>query len=525
MFLRKALRILMLATPLLLVLLGAGLYAGGESLVRWGYGSVSRIPRLAAIAEKIHRRPLDEYLAYAREHIPPTSFFCLKMGLLLALFLWRRPVRRAIAACRAYLPAVSTPTRALWTAMALSLFFYLGAALTTHRIDFGEGKLGLGYGHDGTRYGRMAEEFVPFQLQVQSPFCYRLLPSVPIFYLHTNTFTAFNATNFICYMLSCYLIWKLVRLYHADLDISILCVCLFANLKFFLKFWIYYPILTDSMGTMLMLALIYFTLIRNDLWYLITITISVFCRENLLALILFNIIYALHCTDGPRKIARRVLMHAVPFAAFALIHAYPLVIPDPNWPGGPMGLRTHFTSLTMILGTPDIQVKFALAHVNALGVLLIMALINWRRNIAFLRRNRHWAYYGIVTLCLAMLGREERHISWQAPLLLVMFAERCASISREQALRTGVTLLALQFIWAETMLPWAGSKEFYLTRFCIYPSTVDIFLIELSCAVFAWLVWRIAAGESAQPLTPGPDVPHAGDSIMPIQSPQAGRAF
>lgn len=521
--LRKALRTLLLAAPLLLVLLGAGLYIGGEPLVRWVYQTAPSIPRMGSVAEKIRKRPLDEYLTYAREHIPHASFFCLKMGLLLALFVWRRQLRRAVAACRTHLPAIRTHRQALWTAMTLCLFFYIGAALTTQRIDYGHGKFGLGYGHDGTRYGRMAEEFVPFQLVVQSPFCYRILPSVPVYYLHGNTFSAFNAINFVCYLLSCYLVFKIIRIYTANFANCIICVCLFANLKFFLKFWIYYPILTDSMGTMLLLALIYFTLIRNDFWYVVTLTTSVFCRENLLSMILFNMLYAAHCKDSARQIALRGMINAIPVAAFAISHAYPLVLPDPNWPGGPMGLRTYFASITTLLATPDLQLKFVLAHINALGVLLIVALPDWRKTVAFLRQNRHWVYYAIVTLFLSVLGREERHISWQAPILLMIFADRFSRTSREQAIGTGALLVMLQWVWGETMLPWAGNETFSTSRFCIDSKMLDIFLIELSCAIFAWIAWRMASEENLP--QPAPDTSNAKDPLTPNQSPPAGRAF
>ncbi len=372
------------------------------------------------------------------------------------------------------------------------LVFYLFVKLMTPLNGFGIGKFGAGYGDDGQIMGWLAENFSWFSVLTTPTFYgglgawelsrYRILPLMLVHAMGVNTFLGYSILNFVSYVLSCILIYKILKFYTLSRANCCIGVFFFSTLKLGLKFLIYMPILTDGLGTLLLLAIVYFTLTKKHIYYLVAMSLSVYCRENLLALMFFNILYNIRTKKAGKDIYRAVLRQIIPFSIFVLSRKVPVLLLSPLATVS----SSHFLKGRMFLlfFDADWKVRVFLAHVNALGILVMLPFFYRMRTNAFLKDNYEWIYYLLINffLCLIGGGDLDRYATWQMPLLIVLVmlaGEHYSAVA-------WLYLLLIQSIAMEFFLPWMRDREFYLSLMAAHPAP-EINAFKLIFSVFLYL--------------------------------------
>ena len=426
-----------------------------------------------------HEYPIGDYLLV----FDRSARVMVKIALLLAVAAATNLVSRVFS-FTTKLWGTATPVRVAVVLALMVLAGYLVALSTTPQINFGPGKEGLGYGHDGVDYGKIADDFRPFETTVERPFAFRILPSLFVFYLGIGTFRGFHLVNAICYGLSCLVVYRLLRWYKVKYFSAVLGVGLFICLKFGLKFWLYYPVLTDGLGTLLLTGVLLCAVSGRHILYLTCMMLAVFCRENLLGLVPFHILCLFSGSRPRREAFGLALLNLVPLAAFVLSRSFPFVIPV----GGYSLYRQALSFATLLALDPKRQVNFFLAHINSLGVLAVVPFLFWKRSLTFFLRHRCWCYFFFMNLVLSIIGGNDRDrfALWQAPMLVILVAGELSCQARQVLF---AHLLFLQAVWSELFMPWRPDVDFYLSRYAVYPPTrIDSFFMELSCAVVTLIV-------------------------------------
>jgi len=453
-------------------LFGCAIFLLCEPVITYLYHNTVELPILGDIMEDRAEHPLLYYLEYTLV-LKRVVFVLVKLALLLTVASATNLISQVVPFIT-HLRGAMTPSRAVAILSVIVLIGYMVALSTTPQINFGYGKEGLGYGHDGAQYGRIADDFVPFETEVARPFCYRILPSMLVFYLGMGTFQGFHFVNFICYVLSCFLMYRLLRLYKVESLSSIIGVGFFICLKFGLKFWLYYPVLTD----LLLLGIILGAVSGKHLLYITCMTFAVFSRENLLALLPFHIL----CTfqrSSSRRALWPMLLNLIPVGVFILSRYFPAV----QCYGAYNPLRLLCSWSAKFLVRPTRQVNVFLGHINSLGVLAVAPFLAGKTAYRFLRQHYCWCYFVLLNLALSIVGGADidRFAFWQAPILIILMVRGFSCLTAPVLLSH---LFILQVVWSELFIPWRNDVRFYLSRYAVHSRGVDVFLMELSCIVF-----------------------------------------
>ena len=366
------------------------------------------------------------------------------------------------------------------TGLALAVLIVGSAAIvfaTTPQIGFGTGDRGVGYGHDGLQYGWMAEQFSWFDRGAVGQFAYRFLPSMLVYYSGLGTFTGFRALNVLCHVLTTLLAYRIAMRFTTSRSVGVLAATFVVARKFGFKFTIYYPVITDGLGDLLLFAIVWATLERRNGLYLLAMIAAVATRENLLALLPFNVLYALRAGARGRRLAVATALQAIPVVAFALSRRYPVFVAI-----GDVGPAWLVTAAVAFVRTPALQQQWLLGYVNALGVLAIVPVLGWRRSATFLAEHYEWAWFFGVTLVLtAICGSDyDRYAVWITPLAVALVASELRDVAAPP--RLWLYFLALQIVAMELFLPWQPEQAFYVSRTTAHAMGAAYTYL----AVFAW---------------------------------------
>ncbi len=336
------------------------------------------------------------------------------------------------------------------------------ARLTTPQIAFGKGLLGLGYGHDGTVYGWMTEHFAWFKHSVQPPFNGRILMPWLVHVSGLSTFSGYGLFNGLFYFANAWLVFQLMRFYKASEGVCSAAVILFCLVRFYEKFSVYYPVLTDMAGVFFLLAGINAALRGKPFLFALTLTLGVLCRENILVLIPFFLICV--CKADACKITRLKAagFTLIPLLLFGVLRMHPVFQPS--------GSSSETDPLSFLAGyfqEPRRFLAFGLAHANTLGLIFFLPLFRFRQSLEFLRKHPEWLYYGTATVFLSLAGGMDydRFAVWQAPLGLVLMASMAQSFSSV----FWVMAVWIQFLITELWNPWFPDEMFYLSRYSWFP--------------------------------------------------------
>ena len=388
----------------------------------------------------------------------------LRMG---GLFAFGLSYAFAPATLRSVVERAAVRTGAAWNqrpflwAAVIAVATYAAFQALTPRIAFGLGAAGLGYGHDGLVYGAMVEHFGDPALRPDASMNYRILLPAIASALGLDPFTAFGLFNALAHFASCALVLRLAILMGAGEARAVAWVGAFATLAFGSRFFVYYPLLMDGVGLAFLLVFVVGALERRPLVCALVLSLATIHRENLVVLAPFAVL-----AGAREERVQWTLWMLVPFVAFALSRAFPVVLP---MEGGRTALGEIVRWVEVAFTTPDRLVRIVLAHGIALGPLLGWAVLRGGQAAAFARAHPEWAYFVVVTFAASAFGGHdvERIAVGQFPALIAWLSFGRAS----RADRTGerswlaVHLAALQLVAMGVFLRWDPSEVYYLSLF------------------------------------------------------------
>jgi hypothetical protein len=349
------------------------------------------------------------------------------------------------------------PTCALVALLTLS---YVIAFLTTPRIGFGRGQLGVGYGHDGMTYGWMTEHgpFTGEAVPSGAPHVHRILAPLLVRWSGLDTFSGFASLNAVGYVAASVFLYGSARGLGLSRRAALLAVALFSICKFGLKFWLYYPVLPDGLATAAFIAILYATVTGHEVLYLTAMAVGVLCREDVLLMSGFYVLHSVRTGTWRTQRRRILLLQVPPFVVFALVREFPPFVPALNV----NVLRTAVNTAQAVLADP---VRGALSFINALGVLVVVPLLLLRRVGRFFWDRYEWLYCLLVMSTAALFRWDvDRLVLWCAPILALAELSACGDLTNPRTRRAWSALFLLQLVAMEFVLPWFPDEAFYLAR-------------------------------------------------------------
>jgi len=320
---------------------------------------------------------------------------------------------------------------------------------------------------------------------VVPPWSFRLLPSAIVAASGLEVKLGFLLVNLLSALGSAWLLYRLLRHYWAGrrpgyfVDARLVSVFLaslallavyvaaartfsprlallgvggWAVLPLGLRWALYYPVLPDTLGFFLLLGLIVAALEGRFLLFAGLLIAGTLTRENLIALGPF--LWFVHVRRDPLGVTLRSL--AVGLAAVAVyfaVRVFPVVAPPPDY-GNWLERYNFGVNLRQVWENYDAHAwRYVLAAPLSLGMFFALPFAWPRRALAFLRRERHWAYYLVMTFVIALVGGrgDDRYLYTLVPLLAVLIAHVAPSTLWRSPWRVGALgvahLAAVRFLW------------------------------------------------------------------------------
>ena len=333
-------------------------------------------------------------------------------------------------------------------AVGIAALAFLVLAPFTPPIAFNNG-----LGFDGRVYADLTEAMRGNNTgTVVPPWSFRLLPSAIVAASGLDVKLGFLLVNLVSGLGSAWLLHRLLRHYGFPLRLILLAVGAWAVLPLGLRWALYYPVLPDTLGFFLLLALIVAALEGRFLLFAGLLIAGTLTRENLLALGPF--LWFAQVRRDPRGVTIRSL--AVGLAAVAVFFAvrvFPVVAPPPDY--GNWLERYNFNiNLRQVFENYDGHAwRYALAGLLSLGMLFALPFAWPRRALAFLGRERHWAYYLAMTFVVTLVGGrgDDRYLYTLVPLLAILVLRLAPSSLWQSAWRLGALavahLVSVRFLW------------------------------------------------------------------------------
>lgn len=380
-----------------------------------------------------------------------------------------------------------------WTvAVVMAVTLYAFFALTTGRV--------AGYGGDGISYARMARAFDPTRLAAMPPIDgthhKRYLPSVLAHYIHpepTIAFTILNVPAVLGTVLACYGIF---RFHGLPVGWALLGLSWYLVTWPGLRFWIYYPVLTDQLATALTLGSIWAILTRHHALYMLLAAALMATRENGAVLFLFFALFQASPWNPDRDRAGPPLLRAGRLAAWNLV---PLLVflQAQLWPVFPaasyssLGAGWPRDALWDLLTSNKHKVQLVAGALNVFGVIPYVLVarapgLNVAHVGRLLRANLHWVAYVVVSALPVLLfnSDHERHLLPVVPplLLVVMHCLRTVG-SRSLRWALAAALTGGHAYLVNAFAPLAGNADY--SRLWGYVASERILRRHLEVAVVA----------------------------------------
>lgn len=266
---------------------------------------------------------------------------------------------------------------------------------------------------------------------------------------------------------------------------------------------LYYPVLVDGIGLLLLFALLFLIAAQRPLLFTLLVGPAMLARENVIVLV--PMLWIALLPRGLRHAsAWAAVAGAVAVGAYAWVRIAPPIAPavpfDPLFEVR-LNLDWFFTTTR--------GERFAAAWPLALGLFALVPVLAWRSTAAFLRRELAWAYYLPVTVALILVigGDYDRYFMYLVPGLALLGFGAAAHVWRSPsviALATGLHLLMVRFPW-----PVGTSEQEYL-RYSVATMEVtrlhELAIAALVLAAVAALV-LLAGSRRAPPRVPEAVVP------------------
>jgi hypothetical protein len=380
------------------------------------------------------------------------------------------PLREPILLVRRFRDFVlaNEPVAGPALAVALAACAFVVLAPFTPRIAFNDG-----LGFDGRVYAWLTQALRGDQsVTVVPPWSFRLAPSGIVALTGLEVKLGFLLLDLVSALGSAWLLYRLLRHYAVSPALTLLAVGWWAVLPLGLRWALYYPVLPDTLGFLLLLALMVAALERRYAVFAGLLIVAALTRENLIALGPF--LWLAHIRRDPVGVTLRSLAVGVPAVlVYFAVRFVPVIPPPPdftNW-----GERYQIgLNLRFVFENIDAHAwRYILAAPLTLGMFFALPFAWPRRVLAFLRREKHWAYYLVMTFAVALFGGrdDDRYLYVLVPALAVFVFHLAPSSLWLSAWRlSALTLLhlaAVRFLWP------VGTSESQYLQYTVSAMSVD----------------------------------------------------
>lgn len=305
--------------------------------------------------------------------------------------------------------------KGVFATLAVTLALYVLFATTMGRIQVNGGE-----GFDGATYSFMTQRFDPRHWGQLPPVTdvlnRRVLPPAMAHYLDANPIAAFIKLDALAIFAGALAFYGILRFYAIPTGWSLLALAMWLVTYPGLRFWIFYPVLTDASGNALLLGTIWAVLTRRYWIYMILAAALMATRENGTVIFAFFIIFQFNPWNkgrdktalSPGTLSKFVACNIPAVFVVLFIHYFP-----------PFPAAGHYDQIGSIplyarqlVGSPERQARTIMAYLNVFGLIpytLWWGLVAFgaTRIFAVLRANLHWLFYVLLHLILAPLAQPD----------------------------------------------------------------------------------------------------------------------
>jgi hypothetical protein len=378
-------------------------------------------------------------------------------------YAWRAPARATIRRLRSG-GRVPTPLPVSWrwlrdhpsgAALVLGVVTLAIVWPMTPAIAFNNG-----LGNDGLVYGAMVRELREhLGITPAPPWVFRLFPVWLVSLTPLDVRTGFFLLNLLSVAASLPLLVRFLARYAVTGGIALLAVGWWLALPMGLRWDLYYPVLPDALGFLLLMVLLLSALEERYVIFAVALAAAALTRENLLMLVPF--IWLANVRRDWRSVTVLTIAASLPaIAAFFLVRIFPPITPFDAYPNWLASHRIDVNLQRITLNIDGHAWRYLLAAPLSLGLLVAIPIAisrrhlgpTWRRAFSILRDQAHWTYYVLATFALAVIGGwdDDRYLFVLAPPLLVLtfgLAREIWSSPWRAAALTGIQLVAVRFLW------------------------------------------------------------------------------
>ncbi len=364
-------------------------------------------------------------------------------------------------------------------AVAIAGLAFVVLAPFTPRIAFNEG-----LGFDGRVYAWLTQALRgDHSVTVVPPWSFRLAPSAIVAATGLDVKLGFLLLDLVAALASAALLYRLLRHYTVSPGLALLAVGWWAVLPLGLRWALYYPVLPDTLGFLLLLALMVSALEGRFVAFGALLVVAALTRENLVALGPF--LWLLHVRRDPVGVTLRSLAIGLPAVlVYLAVRLFPVVPPPPEFTNWAERYQID-VNLRFVFENIDAHAwRYVLAAPLTLGMFFALPFA-WPRGLfAFLCRELHWAYYLVMSFVVALVGGrdDDRYLYVLVPALAVFVCQLAPSSLWRSGWRvaalTVLHLAAVRFLW-----PVGASETEYL-QYTVSAMSVDrMMALTIFCAV------------------------------------------
>jgi hypothetical protein len=353
-------------------------------------------------------------------------------------------------------------------AIGIAAVAFIVLAPFTPRIAFNDG-----LGFDGRVYAWLTQALRgDHSVTVVPPWSFRLAPSAIVAATGLEVKLGFLLLDLLSALGSAWLLYRLLRHYAIAPVLALLAVAWWAVLPLGLRWAIYYPVLPDTLGFFLLLALMVSALEGRFLVFGGVLVVAALTRENLIALGPF--LWLVHLRRDPVGVTLRSLAVGAPSVlVYLAVRLFPVVPPPPEFTNWAERYQID-VNLRFVFENIDAHAwRYVLAAPLTLGMFFALPFAWPRRLFGFLRRELHWAYYVVMSFVVALVGGrdDDRYLYVLVPALAVFVFHLAPPSLWRSAWRVGaLTLLhlaAVRFLWP------VGTSESEYLQYTVSAMSVD----------------------------------------------------
>ena len=378
----------------------------------------------------------------------------------------REPVARARRLRELFI--AHEPVAGPAVAVAIAAVAFLVLAPFTPRIAFNDG-----LGFDGRVYAWLTQALRgDHSVAVVPPWSFRLVPSAIVALTGLEVKLGFLLLDLISALGSAWLLYRLLRHYAISSGLALLAVGWWAVLPLGLRWALYYPVLPDTLGFFLLLALMVCALEGRFILFGGLLVVAALTRENLIALGPF--LWLIHVRRDPLGVTLRSLAVGIPAVlVYLAVRVFPVVPPPPDFTNWAERYQID-VNLRFVFENIDAHAwRYVLAAPLTLGMFFALPFAWPRRLVAFLRHELHWAYYVLMSFVVALVGGrdDDRYLYVLVPALAVFVFHLAPSAVWRSAWRIGALtvlhLAAVRFLWP------VGTSESEYLQYTVSSMNVD----------------------------------------------------